>query len=60
MSHGILPEGEQLRRAMQWINTEKQDRPDAKLVALIGEAALRFNLSPAQEEWLLTTLAKKP
>jgi hypothetical protein len=54
----IVPPSDKLRRAVEWIATERKDRPDAKLLQIIGEAALRFDLSPSEEEWLLFSLRK--
>ncbi len=44
----IIPEGEALRHAIQWLS--EQERRDAKT---IEEASRRFDLSPADEEFLL-------
>lgn len=44
----ILPQGESLRRAVRWLG--EQARHDA---ATIEEAARRFDLTPADEEFLL-------
>jgi hypothetical protein len=44
----LLPEHEDLRRAVQWLAT--QTSWDAKT---IEEASLRFDLSPIDEEFLL-------
>jgi hypothetical protein len=54
----IVPPSDKLRRAVEWITTEKQDRPDAALHMLVNDAALRFDLSPSEEEWLLFSLRK--
>jgi hypothetical protein len=56
MSNTLIPPGEALRRAIQWISDERTDRPVANLVALVEAASVRFGLSPAQEEWLLHSL----
>jgi len=53
------PPGENLRRAVKWISDERQARPDAKLAKLLDEAGLRFDLSPAEQEWLATTFLRK-
>jgi hypothetical protein len=52
----ILPPGEMLRRALTWIVDERTAKPDTPLGSLVEDAAVRFDLSPAQEEWLLHTL----
>lgn len=44
----VLPHGEGLRRALRWLSDER--RHDA---AAIEEAARRFDLSPAEEDFLL-------
>ena len=49
---GILPEGEQLRRAVRWISETRQETPDASLPKLINEACVKFDLSPADTEFL--------
>lgn len=51
----IVPAGEMLRRAVRWISDERVARPDVPLAKLVDEASMRFDLDPAQEEWLLHT-----
>ena len=48
----IMPKGEKLRNAVKWISAELQDSKDESLYILIEKAALRFNLSPKEEEYL--------
>jgi len=57
MHHGILPEGEHVRRAIRWISDQRLAEPIARSSALVNEASLRFDLSPLEEEWLMHTLA---
>ena len=54
----ILPPSDKLRRAVEWIADEKVNRPKAPFHLLVNEAALRFDLSPSEEEWLLFSLRK--
>lgn len=49
MTDDILPHGEGLRRALRWLS--EQGRHDA---AAIEEAAQRFDLTPLEEDFLLT------
>jgi hypothetical protein len=49
----ILPEGEQLRRAVKWISDERLDNPDVSLTKLIGDACLKFDLPPKDAEFLM-------
>ena len=46
--NSLLPHGENLRRAVRWLSDE--GRHDA---AAIEEAAVRFDLSPLEEDFLL-------
>lgn len=48
----ILPEGEQLRRAVKWLSDMRSEHPEAKLLTLVEEACLRFDLSPKDQELL--------
>lgn len=45
----ILPHGEALRRAVRWLGEQRHHD-----TAAIEEAARRFDLTPAEEEFLLT------
>jgi hypothetical protein len=55
----ILPEGEQLRRAVKWISDERIDNPGASLSALIGQACLKFDLPPKDAEFLVHFFAEQ-
>ncbi len=49
----LTPHGDALRKAMRWLDGERRDRPEASRVKLVDEAALRFDLSPNEVEFLL-------
>jgi hypothetical protein len=49
----VLPEGEDLRRAVKWISGHLQDDPDQPLQPLIHEAIFKFDLSPKDAEFLI-------
>jgi hypothetical protein len=49
----ILPEGEQLRKAVKWISDERLDHPESGLSTLVRDACLKFDLSPKDAEVLL-------
>ncbi len=42
----VLPEGESVRRAVQWVSEMRTEEPGHSLSALISDAALKFDLSP--------------
>lgn len=49
----LQPRGESLRAAMRWLGERRRDDPRAPRSKLIDEAALRFDLAPADVEFLL-------
>ncbi len=53
----LLPEGDDLQKAVRWVSQRRQEEPGVPLGKLIDEASLRFDLSPLQTEFLLRTLA---
>ncbi|MGE5299848.1 MAG: hypothetical protein ACM3MB_02665 [Acidobacteriota bacterium] len=55
----ILPEGEQLRRAIKWISDQRSENPKAGLPELIGEACLKFDLSPKDSDLLVNFYADR-
>ncbi|MBW2607134.1 MAG: hypothetical protein JRD05_05805 [Deltaproteobacteria bacterium] len=48
----IQPEGEDLRKAVKWVSEERKLNPEVNLQKLVQEASLRFNLSPADGDFL--------
>ena len=54
----ILPEGEQLRRAVKWISDERLENPGKSLSRLITEACLKFDLPPKDGETLMRFVAE--
>ena len=49
----ILPEGEQMRKAIKWISDMRLENPEAKLGGLIDDACLKFDLSPKDADVIL-------
>ncbi len=49
----ILPESLNLRKAIQWISTMKEEKGgEVSLLSLIDQACIRFNLAPKDCEFL--------
>ncbi len=48
----IIPQGEDVRRAVKWISEMRKDDPAADPGKLVEEACLKFNLSPMDAEYL--------
>ncbi|MBE0425631.1 MAG: hypothetical protein IBX72_03170 [Nitrospirae bacterium] len=55
----IQPKGEDLRKAVRWISDELQSGTDVKLSSLIEEACIKFNISPADSEFLFNFFSEK-
>lgn len=51
--HDLLPEGEDLRRAVQWISSHLVEDPDCPIMPLVNEATFKFDLSPMDAEFLI-------
>ena len=49
----VQPKGEEIRKAVKWISDERQYGAEKPLIKLIEEAGLKFNLSPADQEYLI-------
>ncbi len=55
----IMPQGEDLRKAVKWISEERQSSPTKKLAKLVEEACVTFDLSPADGEFLFKFFKKE-
>lgn len=49
----VLPEGEDLRKAIRWISERLKENPSLNVSELINEAIFRFDLSPKDGDFLL-------
>lgn len=52
-SDGIIGQGESLRRALRWLAERRQEDPKLPRLKLIEEAALKFDLTPAEADFLV-------
>lgn len=53
MSSSIQPQGEKLKKAVQWISEARKENPDINLSKLVDKAGLQFDLSPKDSQFLL-------
>ena len=51
-SSTVQPESEKLRQAVRWISEETLAHPEKQRKKIIREAELRFDLTPAECEFL--------
>ena len=49
---GVVPAHEGIRSAMKWLSEKRLEEPSTPRMKLIEEAALRFDLSPLETEFL--------
>jgi len=49
---GIGPQGEGLRKALRWLSERRLAEPQAARAKLIDEAGVRFDLTPAEVQFL--------
>ena len=57
--HDLLPEGEDLRRAVKWISGNLQETSAQPVQSLVQQAIFKFDLSPRDAEFLIGFYSKK-
>jgi len=48
-----------IKQAVQWLDDQLRDQPSADRVTLVDDASRRFDLSPADAEFLFRHLAER-
>lgn len=56
--HTIMPDSEQLKRAVKWISEQLKEDENKSKQGLINEAISRFDLNPKQSMFLLSFYKK--
>lgn len=49
----VQPQGDALKKAIEWVSEKRKKTPDTPVNKLANEAALQFDLSPKDSEFLL-------
>jgi hypothetical protein len=49
----VQPQGDALKKAIEWISEQRRKSPDTSVTRLANEASLQFDLSPKDSEFLL-------
>ena len=57
--HDLLPDGEDIRRAVKWVSGNLQENPDQSVMPLVQKAVFKFDLSPRDAEFLINFYSKK-
>ncbi len=55
----IMPEGEELQRAIKWISGNLDEDPNQSINKLVEKAVFKFDLSPKDADFLLNFYKKK-
>ncbi len=55
----VMPEGESIKKAIQWVSEKLEENREANVVALVNRAISRFDLSPKDAEFLLRFYKKR-
>lgn len=57
--HDLLPDGEEIRRAVKWVSDNLLDTPDRPVQPLVQEAIFKFDLSPRDAEFLIGFFSRR-
>ncbi len=49
----LLPDGDELRKAVKWVSAQLQEDPDQALQPLVQQAIFTYDLSPKDGEFLV-------
>ena len=55
----IQPQGDALKKAIEWVSEKRKKSPDTSVIQLANDAALQFDLSPKDSEFLLRFLKQE-
>jgi hypothetical protein len=55
----LLPDGEDLRRAVSWVSGSLRENPDQPVQRLVQEAVFTFDLSPKDADFLIMFFSER-
>jgi hypothetical protein len=55
----LLPDGEEIRRAVKWVSQNLQENPEQSVQPLVHKAIFKFDLSPKDAEFLIRLHSQK-
>ena len=56
--HDLLPDGEDVRRAVKWVSGNLQENPEEPVQPLVRKAIFKFDLSPKDSDFLVRFYSK--
>jgi hypothetical protein len=57
--HELLPEGDEIRRAVKWVSANMQEDSNRSVQALVQDAVFKFDLSPLEADFLIRFYTKE-
>jgi hypothetical protein len=57
--HELLPDGDDIRRAVKWVSGHIQEEPGRPVQPLVQEAIFKFDLSPRDAEFLIMFFSQR-
>lgn len=57
--HELLPDGDEIRRAVKWVSANLQEDGDQSVQTLVQDAVFKFDLSPLEADFLFRFYTKK-
>lgn len=55
----IMPEGENIQKAIKWISANIEENADQPISKLVEKAVFKFDLSPVDSEFLIGFFRKR-
>jgi hypothetical protein len=55
----MLPEGEDMRRAVKWVSGKFQENPGGQIQTFVQEAIFKFDLSPKDAEFIIRFFSQR-
>lgn len=60
MGWDLAPSGQSLRHALAWVSDRRREQPNLPLSTVLDQAALEFDLTPLEQEFLSQALRDPP
>lgn len=57
--HDLMPDGEDLRRAVKWVSGNLQENQAQPVQSLVQKAIFKFDLSPKDADFLMRFYSEK-
>jgi len=55
----LMPEGDEIRKAIKWVSSHLEDNPSQSINKLVEQAVFTFDLSPKDADFLINFFHKR-